>query len=122
MAKTFLVQVTLEAMRQGLAVTIAPRHPADLTQEAADMLGISAVRMLEAGRFPSEESIGTASALCLAMLEFRRRSDVQTSWVTWWRIRRLWEKVATFARLRGARLCAQRLTTCSAVAAPACWY
>ena len=41
-----------EAMRQGMAVSVVPRHTVLSTQQAADMLGISRptlVRMLEEG-------------------------------------------------------------------------
>ncbi|RKV67655.1 MAG: DNA-binding protein, partial [Actinomyces sp.] len=44
-----------EAMRQGMAVSVVPRHTVLSTQQAADMLGISRptlVRMLEEGEIP----------------------------------------------------------------------
>lgn len=70
-----LVQVA-RAMRQGLAVTIAPHGTRLTTQEAADMLGISRstlVRMLEAGEIPFER-VRRHRRLCLSdVLEFQRR-------------------------------------------------
>ena len=70
-----LVQVA-RAMRQGLAVTIAPHGTRLTTQEAADMLGISRstlVRMLDAGEIPFEK-IRRHRRLHLAdVLQFRNR-------------------------------------------------
>ena len=70
-----LVQVA-RAMRQGLAVTIAPHGTRLTTQEGADMLGISRstlVRMLEAGEIPFER-VRRHRRLCLSdVLEFQRR-------------------------------------------------
>ena len=51
-----LVQV-VEAMSQGLAVTVVPRSETMTTQQAADVLGISRptlIRLLDAGRLPYE--------------------------------------------------------------------
>ena len=70
-----LVQVA-RAMRQGLAVTIAPHGTRLTTQEAADMLGISRptlVRMLEAGEIPFEKVRRHRRLFLTDVLEFRER-------------------------------------------------
>ena len=107
-----LVQVA-RAMRQGLAVTIAPHGTRLTTQEAADMLGISRSTLVRRrGRFPSREFVGTVGSVCLTCLSFSGASGVQRTrrWVTWWRIRRLWEGMTTILHdcVRCLRLCAQR--------------
>ncbi|MGH3911710.1 MAG: helix-turn-helix domain-containing protein, partial [Pseudonocardiaceae bacterium] len=48
----------LEAMSQGLAITVIPQHTMLTTQEAADLLGISRptlVKLLESDQIPYEQ-------------------------------------------------------------------
>ena len=70
-----LLQV-VDAMRRGLAVTVAPQGQRLTTQEAADMLGISRptlVRMLEAGEIPFEKVRRHRRLFLTDVLEFRDR-------------------------------------------------
>ena len=70
-----LLQV-VDAMRRGLAVTVAPQDQRLTTQEAADMLGISRptlVRMLEAGEIPFEKVRRHRRLFLTDVLEFRER-------------------------------------------------
>ena len=70
-----LLQV-VDAMRRGLAVTVAPQGQRLTTQEAADMLGISRptlVRMLEAGEIPFEKVRRHRRLFLTDVLEFRER-------------------------------------------------
>jgi excisionase family DNA binding protein len=56
-----VLRQVVEALRQGLAVTVAPRTLTLTTQQAADLLGISrptVIRLLDEGRVPFER-IGT---------------------------------------------------------------
>jgi excisionase family DNA binding protein len=53
-----VLRAILQAMADGLAITIAPRHTVLTTSEAADLLGISRptlVRLLESGAIPYEQ-------------------------------------------------------------------
>jgi len=53
-----VLRAILQAMSQGLAITIAPQHTVLRTSEAADLLGVSRptlVRILEAGEIPFEQ-------------------------------------------------------------------
>jgi excisionase family DNA binding protein len=70
-----LVQVA-EAMRAGLAVTVAPQHLSLSTQEAADLLGVSRmtlVRLLEAGQIPFDRPGRHRRVRMVDVLEYRRR-------------------------------------------------
>ena len=70
-----LLQVA-DAMRRGLAVTVAPQDQRLTTQEAADMLGISRptlVRMLEAGEIPFEKVRRHRRLFLTDVLKFRER-------------------------------------------------
>lgn len=52
-----ILREVLEAMAQGLAISVMPRHTMLTTQEAADVLGISRptlVRLLETDQLPHE--------------------------------------------------------------------
>lgn len=65
-----------DAMRQGMAVTVAPQNLRMTTQEAADMLGISRstlVRMLDAGEIPFEKVRRHRRLYLDDVLEFQRR-------------------------------------------------
>ncbi|MBE6475748.1 MAG: helix-turn-helix domain-containing protein [Actinomyces succiniciruminis] len=65
-----------DAMRQGMAVTVAPQNLRMTTQEAADMLGISRstlVRMLDAGEIPFEKVRRHRRLYLVDVLEFQRR-------------------------------------------------
>ena len=85
-----LLQV-VDAMRRGLAVTVAPQDQRLTTQEAADMLGISRptlVRMLEAGEIPLRRSDGIvacSSLTCWSSVSAsvgRRMRPCRTWWPT----------------------------------------
>ncbi len=68
-----LLQV-VSAMRQGLAVTIAPRSQTLTTQQAADLLGISRptlVKLLDENRLPYERVNTHRRLLLRDVLDFR---------------------------------------------------
>ena len=70
------LQQAVDAMRRGLAVTVARQDQRLTTQEAADMLGISRstlVRMLEAGEIPFEKVRRHRRLFLTDVLEFRER-------------------------------------------------
>lgn len=74
-----LLQVA-EAMRAGLAVTVAPHHLTLSTQEAADLLRISRttlVRLLETGSIPFEKPNRHRKVRLDDLLEYRRRQRSQ---------------------------------------------
>lgn len=53
-----VLREVVDAMAQGLAITIAPVHQRLTTQDAADLLGVSrptVVKLLEAGEIPFEQ-------------------------------------------------------------------
>jgi len=70
-----LLQV-VSAMRQGLAVTIAPRSQTLTTQQAADLLGISRptlVKLLDENRLPYERVNTHRRLLLRDVLDFREK-------------------------------------------------
>ena len=70
-----LLQV-VDAMRRGLAVTVAPQDQRLTTQKAADMLGISRptlVRMLEAGEIPFQKIRRHRRLYLSDVLEYQKR-------------------------------------------------
>jgi excisionase family DNA binding protein len=70
-----LLQV-VDALRQGVAVTVAPRSQTLTTQEAADLLGVSrptVIRLIDRGEIPADR-IGTHRRLNLRdLLEYREK-------------------------------------------------
>jgi excisionase family DNA binding protein len=53
-----ILRVVVDALSEGLAITIAPHHTVLSTSEAADILGVSRptlVRLLEAGEIPFDQ-------------------------------------------------------------------
>jgi len=73
-----LVQVT-DALKAGLAVTVAPQHVTLSTQEAADLLRISRttlVRVLEAGVLPFDKPSGHRKVRLQDLLEYRKRQRI----------------------------------------------
>ncbi|WP_336248985.1 helix-turn-helix domain-containing protein [Stomatohabitans albus] len=70
-----LIQV-IEAMSQGLAISLVPHNMVLTTQEAADMLGISRptlVRMLEDGKIPFERRNRHRRLYLRDVVEYRER-------------------------------------------------
>ncbi|MGL5861224.1 MAG: helix-turn-helix domain-containing protein [Phycicoccus sp.] len=63
-----------EALRQGVAVTVAPRNHTLTTQEAADLLGVSrptVIRLIDQGKIPAEQ-VGSHRRIDLrALLDYR---------------------------------------------------
>jgi excisionase family DNA binding protein len=73
-----LVQVA-DALKAGLAVTVAPQHMMLSTQEAADLLRISRttlVRLLETGVIPFDKPSRHRKIRLQDLLEYRQRQRV----------------------------------------------
>jgi len=72
-----VLREVLEAMANGLAITVMPRHTMLTTQEAADMLGISRptlVKLLADGELPYEQRGRHRRLLLTDLLEYQQRS------------------------------------------------
>ena len=71
-----MLRQVIEALRQGVAVTVAPTTQTLTTQQAADLLGVSrptVVKLLAEGRIPFEQ-VGTHRRIALRdLLEYRER-------------------------------------------------
>jgi len=75
---SILVQVAA-ALKDGLAVTVAPHHLTLSTQEAADLLGVSRntlVRLLESGAIPFDKPSRHRKVRLQDLLEYRARQRV----------------------------------------------
>lgn len=72
-----VLREVLEAMANGLAITVMPRHTMLTTQEAADMLGISRptlVKLLADGELPYEQRGRHRRLLLTDLLEYQQRA------------------------------------------------
>lgn len=75
-----VLREVLEAMVDGLAITVVPQHTRLTTQEAADMLGISRptlVKLLGDGRIPYEQRGRHRRVLLTDVLDHQERARVE---------------------------------------------
>ncbi|MFP5068670.1 helix-turn-helix domain-containing protein [Pseudonocardia nantongensis] len=75
-----VLREVLEAMADGLAITVMPQHTRLTTQEAADMLGISRptlVRLLGDGEIPYEQRGRHRRVLLTDVLDYQQRARVE---------------------------------------------
>jgi excisionase family DNA binding protein len=71
----WVLKEVLEAMSQGLAITVLPQHTLLTTQEAADVLGISRptlVKLLESDQIPYEQRGRHRRLRLVDVLEYQR--------------------------------------------------
>lgn len=72
-----VLKEVLEAMVNGLAITVVPQHTMLTTQEAADLLGISRptlVKLLQQGELPFEQRGRHRRVLLSDVLEYQERA------------------------------------------------
>jgi excisionase family DNA binding protein len=75
-----VLKEVLEAMANGMAITVMPRHTMLTTQEAADLLGISRptlVKLLADGEIPFEQRGRHRRLLLTDVLDYQQRSRVE---------------------------------------------
>ncbi|MDN5915838.1 MAG: helix-turn-helix domain-containing protein [Pseudonocardia sp.] len=75
-----VLREVLEAMADGLAITVVPQHTRLTTQEAADMLGISRptlVKLLSDGEMPYEQRGRHRRVLLTDVLSYQGRARVE---------------------------------------------
>jgi excisionase family DNA binding protein len=75
-----VLREVLEAMANGLAITVMPRHTMLTTQEAAHMLGISRptlVKLLADGELPYEQRGRHRRLLLTDLLEYQQRARTE---------------------------------------------
>jgi excisionase family DNA binding protein len=74
-----VLKEVLEAMANGMAITVMPRHTMLTTQEAADLLGISRptlVKLLGDGEIPFEQRGRHRRLLLTDVLDYQQRARV----------------------------------------------
>lgn len=75
-----LLVAVVDAMQQGMAVTIRPNHERVTTQQAADLLGVSrptVVRLVENGELPATKIGRHRRILLVDVLEYQKRHETR---------------------------------------------